>query len=107
MYEGDIIHVISLDKPEINEAASSTELRTFIANYEPIYLKCVADGVPDPTYTWNSPNGYEIGDKSTYPLQDPRPNDFGKYECRARNKLGVAPHFVEVKEIGKFSLLLL
>ena len=105
VYEGDIVQVIFLDKPEINEADSSTELQTFIHNYQPIYLKCVADGIPEPTYKWNSPTGYEIGGKSTYPLQYPGPTDFGKYECRASNKLGVAQHFVEAKEIGKLSLL--
>ena len=105
VYEDDIVYVIFLDKPEINEAASSTELRTFIDNYQPIYLKCVADGIPEPTYKWNNPTGYEIGGESTYPLQRPGPSDFGKYECRARNELGEAWHFVEVKEIGKLSLL--
>ena len=96
-----------LDKPEINKAASSTELRSFINNYQPIYLKCVADGIPEPTYKWNNPVGHEIGDKSTYPLHNPEHADFGKYECRASNKFGVANHFVKVKKIGMLSLLLL
>ena len=104
-YEDDIVHETFLDKPEINETASSTELRTFIDNYQSIYLKCVADGIPEPTYKWNNATGYEIGRESTYPLQNPGSTDFGKYECRASNELGVAQHFVEVKEIGKFSLL--
>ena len=51
--------------------------------------------------------GYEAGVKSTYPLQNPGPAEFGKYECRAINVLGAAQHFVEVKEIGMLPLLLL
>ena len=96
-----------LDKPEINKTASSTVVRTFVYNHESIYLKCVADGIPEPTYKWNNPVGYEAGVKSTYPLQNPGPAEFGKYECRASNVLGVAQHFVEVKEIGMLPLLLL
>ena len=97
-----------LDKPEINETASSTELWTFIDNYQPIYLKCIANGVPEPTYTWNHPGGYQkAGDKSTFVLQNPRPLDFGKYTCTASNTLGAAKHVVEVKKIGIYTQLLL
>ena len=96
-----------LDKPEINKAASSTVIRTFVYNHESIYLKCVADEIQDSTYKRNNAIGLEAGLKSMYPLQNPGPVEFGKYECRASNVLGVAQHFVEVKEIGMLSLFLL
>ena len=95
-----------LDKPEINKKASS-EVRTFLDNHKPINLKRVSDGIPEPTYKWNNPIGHETDNKSTYPLQNPGLGDFGKYECRASNKLGEARHSVEVKKIGILSLLLL
>ena len=96
-----------LDNPEINKTASSTVVRTFVYNHQFIYLKCVVDGIPEPTYKWNNAIGHEAGVKSMYPLQNPGPAEFGKYECRASNVLGVAQHFVEVKEIGMLSLFLL
>ena len=101
-----------LDNPEINKAASSTVVRTLysgtnIYNHESIYLKCVADGIPEPTYKWNNAVGHEAGVKSIYLLQNPGPAEFGKYECRTSNVLAAAQHFVEVKEIGMLSLFLL
>ena len=53
-----------LDKPEINKTASSTVVRTFVYNHEFIYLKCVVDGIPEPTYKWNNAIGHEAGVKS-------------------------------------------
>ena len=82
-------------------------VRTFVNNHESIYLKCVADGIPEPTYKWNNAIGHDAGVQSIYPLQNPGPAEFGKYECRASNVLGVAQHFVEVKEIGMLLLFLL
>ena len=49
--------------------------------------------------------GYEVGGKSTYPLQNPEPTQFENYECRASKKLGAAQLLVEVKGIGMLLLL--
>ena len=84
---------------------SSTVLRTFADNNKPIYLKCTADGIPELTYKWNNPNEYEVGDKSTYPLRNPGPAQFGNYACRVSKKLGAAQLLVEVKGIGMLLLL--
>lgn len=88
-------------KPVINRDLSSTHVISYIGNPNPVRLKCVADGFPEPAYRWNNALQAEVGITSTYVLMKPSASQFGIYTCEANNKVGSARHFVNVSKIGK------
>ena len=70
-----------------------------------VTLKCVADGVPTPTLTWEKPDGSELKkvtaleNKAAVVLGD---QDFGQYRCEAYNAVGAADtRKVQVQQISK------
>lgn len=88
--------------PVINQQLSSHRIVSYLDNPKPVYIKCVADGVPKPTYKWNGPvHQNEIGMNSSYVLTFPRYTDFGLYRCEASNDLGAASHEVKVVRLSK------
>lgn len=91
-----------VDAPVINQQLSSHRIVSYLDNPKPVYIKCVADGVPKPTYKWNGPvHQNEIGMNSSYVLTFPRYTDFGLYRCEASNDLGAASHEVKVVRLSK------
>ena len=81
---------------------STSRIGTYRGNKNPIYLSCVANGVPAPSYTWNNPNGDEIHTGGTVIVSKPTKEQFGNYICTAKNKLGTKRHTIKVVEISKF-----
>ena len=51
-------------------------------------LNCTADGNPDPSITWTSPNGSKISFEPTFTLSITSKLDEGAYNCTADNGVG-------------------
>ena len=51
-------------------------------------IKCVSEGVPEPTYTIIHNGSRKVSNENTFTLCQVNWTDIGKYECIASNKLG-------------------
>lgn len=74
-----------------------------------VTLQCVAIGVSAPTFQWYDPDNTEITtnivslpDGSRVRVTTTDAGDYGQYNCRATNVVGITDHSILVKEWSKY-----
>lgn len=93
------------DPASITSTAPTTSTKSWIG--ERVTLKCVTEGVPIPTITWQKPDGSETAPVTAKEntLSDVMEidQDFGNYTCKADNGVGAAvTRIVQVNQISKW-----
>ena len=90
------IHYFS-DSPRNTDVNSNPAGLVHTEGQESLTLMCVAQGNPDPTYSWLLPNGTEV-DGQTLQMSNLQLNDTGNYTCHAKNGIPDA-NFTEAKQV--------
>ena len=93
----------STDQPVIT-SVSPLATQSWIG--QTVTLTCIADGLPTPEITWKKPDGTRLkkvaSTKNSVDAKMNRSQDFGNYNCEAKNIVGVAAtHQVQLKQISK------
>ena len=98
----DVISLSILDKPKINRTDLKNTSKTWL--HRNSTFTCQADGNPSPVVSWS--RGLKIApgtgiNSSSRIFVSPKSNeDFGFYNCTARNELGIDEFHMELKRSG-------
>ena len=100
-----LLFVQLTDPASITSTTPITSTKSWIK--QTVTLKCVTDGVPIPTITWQKPDGSKTtqitAKESILSLEMKVDRDFGNYTCKADNDVGAAAkRIVQVNQISKW-----